>query len=505
MSRQSSPAPPPPPGSARPPAPSRLRRHLPFVASGLVAGLLISVLLPRVLSDAVVVVESTPEGATVLVDGQRVGTAPVRLVSHVWPLQRHVKLQLDGYRTWSGNAEAAPGETRHLTIALERATGGLAIGTSPPGATVVIDGRERGRTPLRVSDLPSGPRTVTLSLDGYQTWTDTVVVEDGQIRDLRRDLLPQPAPTPPSAASTQAERENVDAAAGQAMVDVSAPSAPIFPLAVMVENAPDARPQSGLQAADIVYEALAEGGISRFMAVYIEGSAPRVGPVRSTRHYFVNLAAELHAALVHVGSSPQGYEALRELGLPDLDETYGHPGFWRVRTRLAPHNAYTSVAGARQALEQRAPLAPGSWGPFLQRSEDTWPEGVAAMQIAIHYRPWAYTVEYRYDASSEQYARFMDGAPHLDADTGQQIQTPNLVILRVASWVIDTEGRLDMAQTGQGEAIFIQHGRAVTGRWSKAGAADPTELFDERGRPIRFAPGPVWVQIVPPEGEVLLG
>src|SRR5919206_1309191 len=114
-----------------------------------------------------------------------------------------------------------------------------------------------------------------------------------------------------------------------------------------------ARLQTGLDKADIVYEALAEGGISRFLAIYMltpdfDGGAHAdvIGPVRSTRHYFVYLAAEYNATLVHVGASPIGYAALSATDIRNLNESYGDPGIWRSRSRRAPHNAYTSTDDA---------------------------------------------------------------------------------------------------------------------------------------------------------------
>src|SRR5205823_9909671 len=115
-------------------------------------------------------------------------------------------------------------------------------------------------------------------------------------------------------------------------------SEPIYPLAVVVENQALTTPQSGLNRADVVYEALAEGGITRFLALFATQAADIVGPVRSARHYFVYWAAEYLAPLVHVGASPQGYAALSASGTSNYDEIKGAKGFWRTRDRLAPHN-----------------------------------------------------------------------------------------------------------------------------------------------------------------------
>lgn len=288
--------------------------------------------------------------------------------------------------------------------------------------------------------------------------------------------------------------------AGLPAVDRPRPAAPV---AIMVENGRDARPQSGLASADIVFEAMAEGGISRFMAVYTEGDAPMVGPVRSARHYFVNLAAELGASFVFIGASPRGYAALRRYGLRDLDETYSHPGFWRTRARVAPHNAYTSVKGARAALDGRAQPAEGSWGGFTFKDPAVHYPGRPAPRLGLVYEPWDYRVEYRHDPATNRYARFTEGAPHQDAETKVQVQAAAVAVLSVSAWVIDPDGRLDLAQLGSGPALYFQDGVAVEGSWSKAALDEPTRYLDGAGNPLRFNPGPIWVQLISPESKVV--
>jgi hypothetical protein len=270
----------------------------------------------------------------------------------------------------------------------------------------------------------------------------------------------------------------------------------------MVENAPDSRPQTGLGAADVVYEAMAEGGISRFMAVYFGSPEATVGPVRSARHYFVNLASELGASLIHVGASPLGYEVLRASGLRNLDETHAHPGFWRSPRRWAPHNAYTSVRGARQALDQRAGPGPGQWAGFTFKDPSFIYQGPAAPRVALDYQPWGYRVEYRYDPAAGHYGRLMEGAPHRDAESGEQIRAAGVAVLRVSAWVIDAEGRLDMDQVSHGPATYFVDGVVVEGSWEKPSPLEPTRLLDADGNPVRFNPGPIWVQLIPYEGKV---
>ncbi|MGE5620641.1 MAG: DUF3048 domain-containing protein [Sphingomonadaceae bacterium] len=272
---------------------------------------------------------------------------------------------------------------------------------------------------------------------------------------------------------------------------------PAHPLAVVVENFVDARPQSGLAAADIVYEALVEGGITRFLAIYIDGRAEAVGPIRSARHYFAYLAAEHDATFVHIGSSPQGYAALDATGVVNLDETYGDPGFWRAKTRYAPHNAYTSTDLLRPTLEKVRKPTPDPWAGFAFRTDSSPIEGPEARELTIGYAT-DYSAKYAYAPESKLYRRYMDGLPHRDQETDEQVAPRNLVVQFVGAWVIDGEGRLDMAQVGQGKALFFRDGVLTEGRWHKPSLGSVTRWYDSEGKPLLFNPGKIWVQIVPP-------
>src|SRR5947209_3884011 len=157
---------------------------------------------------------------------------------------------------------------------------------------------------------------------------------------------PSPSPSPAVAASTL----NIDD----------------YPFAVMIDNIAEARPHFGLSNADVVYEAPAEAGIPRLMPIFLRegGQADRIGPVRSTRHYFVELANEYRAPLVHIGASPQGFDMLAQTGLPDIDETRGDDGYTRDPRRAAPHNAFVSTTSIREVLQQKAIQTSATPGPL---------------------------------------------------------------------------------------------------------------------------------------------
>src|SRR5579859_5652947 len=149
-----------------------------------------------------------------------------------------------------------------------------------------------------------------------------------------------------------------------------------YPFAVMIDNIAEARPHFGLANADVVYEAPAEAGIPRLMPVYLRagGEATSIGPVRSTRHYFVYLANEYRTPQVHIGASPQGFNALSATGLADVDEARGDDGFYRDPSRLAPHNAFVSTNSIRDVLRQRggpikATMGPLNFGVYLPGAE----------------------------------------------------------------------------------------------------------------------------------------
>jgi hypothetical protein len=278
-----------------------------------------------------------------------------------------------------------------------------------------------------------------------------------------------------------------------------------YPFAVMIDNIAEARPQFGLGSADVVYEAPAEAGIPRLMPVFLRagGEADSIGPVRSTRHYFVYLANEYRTPLVHIGSSPQGFDALSTTGLADVDEARGDDGFHRVAARQAPHNAFVSTGSIRDVLRQRggpikATLGPLSFGTYLAGPEP-------ATTIKIPYPgPEGYSVEYDYDASQKVYKRIMDGFPHKDGSNGEQYTAVSIVVEFVEVELIphDDAGRVDVGLVGSGKGVLIAEGTQVPLQWSRASVRAATQFKRGDGAPFALPTGQVWIQIVPLETQL---
>jgi hypothetical protein len=288
-------------------------------------------------------------------------------------------------------------------------------------------------------------------------------------------------------------------------VDLVVPP-PLASLAIMIENQADARPQTGLTQADVVYEVLAEGGITRFVALYLSRDASVVGPVRSLRHYFAFLAADYGADVVHIGASPEGFSWRDAMNMGHLDETFGDPGVWRVRTRPPPHNAYTDTSADRGFLEAQAPARQRnrSWGPLL--FADQPPRGsVLADHIELGFRPWPYRVDYAWDADEGRYLRSMEGLPHQDADTGEQIAAATVVVqfAEVEPIPNDPKLRLDINLVGgSGQLVVFSQGARREGTWSKGAPRSASVWLDEQGVPLVIPPGPVWVEVVPLESPM---
>ena len=272
------------------------------------------------------------------------------------------------------------------------------------------------------------------------------------------------------------------------------------PMMVVVENSKAARPQKGLEQATVVYEVLAEGGITRFLALYWETIPDEIGPVRSVREYFLNIALSYDPLLIHSGASPAGFAALAEEEIDNLDEIYNSQYYQRSDTRKAPHNLYTSerLKNYISSFSDKGMQSGFLFNIFCFIG----PETVTAEKVRIPY--WNnYTVYYTYDYAKNVYTRFVNepDKPHL-VEKGQRIEVDNIIIVFVETAVKDEIGRLDLKLTGEGRALLFNNGRVVEGQWVKEEATAPFRYNNTRGDQLRLKPGITWVQIVPGSSSI---
>jgi hypothetical protein len=267
------------------------------------------------------------------------------------------------------------------------------------------------------------------------------------------------------------------------------------PFMVMVENSPAARPQSGLDQADMVYEILAEGEITRFVSVFQSHDAKVIGPVRSIRPYFVEIGDALDAVIVHAGWSQDAMDIMASRKLSHLDQVYGDDAYyWRAEDRKAPHNLYTSVDKIKQGAEARKFRK--EWnGPIVPFAKDrkTVLQGQPVLHIGIPYLQ-GYEVSYDYDAAAGLYKRFMDGKPHHDKESGKQLTATNLLVIQSKHEILDKEGRRNVDVFGPGKGVMFQQGVAQDVTWERKGGMIRAYAG---GKEVPLIPGTTWVQVVP--------
>ena len=271
------------------------------------------------------------------------------------------------------------------------------------------------------------------------------------------------------------------------------------PLAVMIENAPAARPQSGLDKADIIYEILAEGALTRFLAVYLHGDTGELGPVRSARPYYIERMFEYNAIYAYCGGSEEAKKMVRVQGVASLDEFgVGRQAYWRIKERQAPHNLYTDTeklreVGHKRGYEKTVELPKLS---FLGEDEEN-PGGITADKVIINYLKSYSVVRWDYDIGTGLYFRTNGGKVHKDAVTGKQLTGANIIIQYAKTRIIDNEGRRDIEMVGSGRALLMTGGKVYTGKWSKKGMRSQTFFYDENGAEWKLNPGQTWIEVVP--------
>lgn len=267
---------------------------------------------------------------------------------------------------------------------------------------------------------------------------------------------------------------------------------------IQIENSPDARPQSALKDAGVVFEAIAEGGITRFNASFLEAQPDYIGPIRSVRPYYARLAAPFDPIFVHAGGSAEGLATLRALGIKDLDHGANGGAFQRVSDRYAPHNLYSSMAKLDEASRARG-YTTSNVKSFL-RKEEKKGQPITAKAIDLTISSPLYNVHYDYDAASNTYLRTMGGRPHTDHRSGVQL-APKTVVALAMGW--SQSGIYSVYQTtGEGTGYIFQDGTVTQVTWKKAGDKEQFQFVGADGKPVALDAGQTWITLVKDPGAV---
>ncbi|HSX19362.1 MAG TPA: DUF3048 domain-containing protein [Candidatus Saccharimonadales bacterium] len=288
------------------------------------------------------------------------------------------------------------------------------------------------------------------------------------------------------------------------------------PLAVMVENHTDARPVIGLSRADIVYEAVAEGGITRHMALFLCQDAGDIAPIRSARTYFLDWVSEYDALYSHVGGANTDGPAdalgqIRTYSIRDMDQFgLGFPTYWRGTDKLAPHNVHSTTKKLWDAADQR------KWGPEddkgvrWDKNFTSWKfKDDAALEKRGDQKPivvpfWAsqpdYTETWQYDKTANVYKKFYGTDAAIDPLTSENLSAKTLVVQFETERKANDgypDGHLLYGTIGSGDALIFMDGQAIKGKWTKASRAARTKFVDAKGKEVELNRGLIWIETIP--------
>ncbi|MFD2924608.1 DUF3048 domain-containing protein [Halobacillus naozhouensis] len=272
-------------------------------------------------------------------------------------------------------------------------------------------------------------------------------------------------------------------------------------LSVMVNNHTNARPQTGLSRADIVYEVLAEGQITRLLALFHSDVPDVIGPVRSARPYYFKLASGYDALYVYHGAATFINEMVHASGIDFANGSlYDNDGklFKRSTDRRAPHNSYLLTSGVADLLAKKGYESTKEVEP-LPFADKPSSEGQSAQQVQVVYDEQE-TVTYTYDSASKQYKRSSDGEPTVEKETGERITVDNIFIVKTEHQVVDNAGRREIDLSSGGEGYLVQRGQIIEVEWKNHNGRI---LPFKDGEPVSFVPGQTWVNIVPDRSGIV--
>ncbi len=272
------------------------------------------------------------------------------------------------------------------------------------------------------------------------------------------------------------------------------------PIAVIVENyTPIRGQQAGLEEAAIVYESLAEGGITRLLAIFTSEPVDLIGPIRSARPYFVDWAQEYRAAFVHIGGSPASLEKLDNTDeVLDVEEKIGETTIWRNSKYLAPHNAYSSTDNVLEAMSKTRYKNKLNTPRFKFKDKAEIYGDIQVITIDFWNQP--YLVKYAFDTEDGLYERYNGGQRH------GYIKPANIIVQYTTQEVIDDDLRRRIQTRGTGDALVFRDGEVIEAYWEKDASVNTegqpvettfTRFYDMEGNEIELNKGQTWIEVVP--------
>lgn len=277
----------------------------------------------------------------------------------------------------------------------------------------------------------------------------------------------------------------------------------VRPIAVMIDNDDKkARPQIGLENAYLVYEIVVEGQATRFMALFKDYNLEKVGPVRSSRHYFLDYATEHDAIYSHAGWSPKAAKDIAALGVNNINGVLGDGACFRRDSTYDNtwHNLYTSTAKLSDYAQNTKGYSLETDNPIPDYNKtDTVPnDGEEIVKVSVPYASF-YQLSYVYDEAAKRYVRYVNGEEHV-SQTGEALSAKNIILYQLKNTRLadgQNKDRQDLSNIGSGTGYYLSDGKLIKINWSKSSREAKTVYTLEDGSPLLLNPGNTYIQIVP--------
>ena len=271
------------------------------------------------------------------------------------------------------------------------------------------------------------------------------------------------------------------------------------PIAVMIDNDDkNARPQLGLESAYLIYEMVVEGSATRFMALYKNADLKKIGPIRSSRHYFLDYVQENDARYVHAGWSDKAALEIQSNKINNINGLTDNI-FWRDKTYDDTwHNLYTGMDKVEELMKEKGYRSTSDVKLFEYHKNPVTPEGEDAVSLYIDYAPF-YDVEFRYNEETKLYERYVNNNPH-KSQTGDILTAKNIIVYDLANVPLNDgiyAPRQEINTVGSGEGYYMSEGKSVKITWKKTSRSAQTSYTDENGEKIILNPGQTYIQIAP--------
>ena len=281
------------------------------------------------------------------------------------------------------------------------------------------------------------------------------------------------------------------------------------PIAVMIDNHSDAWPQAGLNKAYMVYEIIVEGGETRLMALFKGVDVSKIGPVRSSRHYFLDYAMENDAIYAHFGWSPQAESDIKKYNINNINGIVeSSKTFWRVKDKSAPHNAVTSTKTLLEVAENKKYRTKSNNKSVLnyKTEEVNLEDGINAVDVTIPHSNLQ-TVKYKYDEENKVYKRYARNKAQTDWDTGDAVTTKNIIIPMCDNYTLtdsENKGRQGLYNIGTFDGYYITNGKAIKIKCTKKARDEKTVYKDLNGQELQVNDGKTFVNICPKDANLII-